>query len=102
MSSHPKHNFQRSSQAQIQAKREKGLCFYCDDKYTTGHRCRASTHILIVLDSKETFGDEVNWLDLEEHGSLVQINEQQYLQISFLSRKVNVIWPRNYRNTWAI
>ena len=37
----------------------------------------------MVPNSEATFEDEVNWQDLEEHGSLVQISEQQDLQISF-------------------
>ena len=46
-----------SPQSQIQAKRKKGLCFYCDDKYTVGHKCKASAHVLIVPDY-EDFGVE--------------------------------------------
>ena len=54
----PKTNIQKLSQSQIQAKREKGLCFYCDEKYTFGHKCKASVHVLIVPDSEETLDDE--------------------------------------------
>lgn len=48
-----KPQIQKLSQSQIQARREKGLCFYCDEKYTVGHNCRASVHVLIVPDYEE-------------------------------------------------
>lgn len=32
-------NFKRLSEAEFQAKKEKGLCFKCDEKYSIGHRC---------------------------------------------------------------
>ena len=31
----------RLSDAEFQAKREKGLCFKCDEKYYSGHKCKA-------------------------------------------------------------
>ena len=51
---------QKLSQSQIQAKREKGLCFYCDAKYIPGHKCKASAYILIVPDSEEFIGEELS------------------------------------------
>lgn len=30
----------RLSEKELQFKREKGLCYRCDDKWTVGHRCR--------------------------------------------------------------
>ena len=50
--SQPKTMIQKLSQSQIQAKKEKGLCFYCDDKYTIGHKCKASAHVIIIPNSK--------------------------------------------------
>lgn len=38
----------------MQAKKDKGLCFRCDDKYTIGHRCRnKELHVLLVADDIE-------------------------------------------------
>ena len=37
---------------------KKGLCFYCDEKYTFGHKCKASVHVLIVPDSEESVEDD--------------------------------------------
>ena len=30
------------TEAEVQARREKGLCFHCDEKYTLGHHCKGS------------------------------------------------------------
>ena len=32
--------FKRLSEAELKAKREKGLCFRCDEKYSIGHQCK--------------------------------------------------------------
>jgi hypothetical protein len=33
---------------ELQARREQGLCYNCDDKYVKGHHCKRSFHLLIV------------------------------------------------------
>ena len=50
--SQTKPNFRRLSQSQIQNKREKGLCLYCDEKNTFSHKCKPLAYVLIVPDSK--------------------------------------------------
>ena len=40
----------RLTQKEIQDKRQRGLCYYCDDKYTFGHKCKPSFNILLVDD----------------------------------------------------
>lgn len=42
--------------------RDKGLCYHCDDKWVTGHRCKLSLHLLIA--DKE--GDIANTPSLPE------------------------------------
>ena len=37
---------------------EKGLRFYCDEKYTFGHKCKTSVHVLIVPDSEDSMDEE--------------------------------------------
>ena len=66
MTNHNKPNFQKLSQSQIQAKRENGLCFYCDEKYTYGHKCKASVHVLIVPDLEEIVEDDCVWENSDE------------------------------------
>ena len=35
----PNSNVRKMSQAEIQRRRENGLCFTCDEKYFFGHKC---------------------------------------------------------------
>ncbi|KAI0488683.1 hypothetical protein KFK09_028522 [Dendrobium nobile] len=38
----------------MQEKRTKGLCFRCDEKYTSGHRCKDQTlQVLTIYDDEE-------------------------------------------------
>ena len=49
----------RLSPAELQARREKGLCYNCDEQFHIGHQCRRQFHLLIAepdpseLDSKD-------------------------------------------------
>ena len=61
-----KPNIQTLSQSQIQEKREKGLFFYCDEKYSFGHKCKASVHVLITPDVEEGGEDDGLWEDSDD------------------------------------
>ncbi|WVY91850.1 hypothetical protein V8G54_037364 [Vigna mungo] len=43
----------RLTEAEMQACREKNLCYNCDEKYTRGHRCKSQFLLLIVADDEE-------------------------------------------------
>ena len=56
--------WKRLSEAEWKAKREKGLCFRCDEKYTVGHRCKnRELQVMMIYD------DEVVEAELEEEVS---------------------------------
>lgn len=40
----------RLSPEELASRRERGLCFYCDDKFTRGHRCSSRFFLLIADD----------------------------------------------------
>lgn len=43
--------FKKMTDAKLQAKKDRGLCFRCDEKYSFGHRCKnKELHILMVND----------------------------------------------------
>lgn len=42
----------RLSQQEINEKREKGLCFYCDERYVAGHKCQAQRALRLEVASK--------------------------------------------------
>jgi hypothetical protein len=43
----------RLTPAELQARREKGLCYNCEEKFVTGHRCKRLFHLLIVDPTSE-------------------------------------------------
>ena len=46
----PMRPLHRLSQSQLQECRLNGLCYYCNNKYTFGHQCKASFNILLGED----------------------------------------------------
>ncbi|XP_075078424.1 uncharacterized protein LOC142164334 [Nicotiana tabacum] len=56
----------RLTPAEMEEKRAQGLCFFCDDKFTPGHKCKAKRHIysikinVEVLRDSEEMGVEVD------------------------------------------
>ncbi|XP_015933140.1 uncharacterized protein LOC107459423 [Arachis duranensis] len=51
----PKNPICHLSPAEIQSKREKGLCYWCDDKFTAAHKCSNRQFMLMQVEN-----DEVN------------------------------------------
>jgi hypothetical protein len=41
-------SIKRLSPAELQARREKGLCYNCDERFVRGHRCKHLFNLLIV------------------------------------------------------
>ena len=41
-------SIKRLSPVELQARREKGLCYHCDDRYQPGHRYKRQFYLLIV------------------------------------------------------
>lgn len=65
--------FKRLSEAELQAKREKGLCFRCDEKYSVGHRCRnKELHVMLIYGEEGATGEG-------EEGEPSEIEELQNL-----------------------
>ena len=86
---------QKLSQSQIQANREKGLCFYYDEKYTMGYRCKASAHVLIVPDS-EDFGleDEVEIEVLRNPEEEIELYNTPHISLHAMS---GIVMPQTLR-----
>jgi hypothetical protein len=59
----------RLTPAELQARRDAGLCYNCDDKYVKGHRCRRSFHLLIV----DPGDDEADTSALHVYDSFTQV-----------------------------
>ncbi|XP_052202680.1 uncharacterized protein LOC127808263 [Diospyros lotus] len=57
--------FKRLSEAERKAKREKGLCFRCDEKYLVSHQCKnKELHVMMIYDE-----------EMEEEGVKVETRE---------------------------
>ncbi|CAA0838264.1 Unknown protein [Striga hermonthica] len=56
----PKLPLRRLTEAELRAKREKGLCYNCDERYTPNHRCRSRFLCLLGNDDDDELGGEAN------------------------------------------
>ncbi|XP_019239740.1 PREDICTED: uncharacterized protein LOC109219722 [Nicotiana attenuata] len=55
------------SPAEMQARRAQGLCYFCDDKYTVGHKCNLPKQLFVMdLEIVEGEGDETMKQQSEE------------------------------------
>lgn len=63
-----------SSQAQVDEKRAKDLCFWCNERYTPGHRCTKVTGSVMLIGNydDETKGDITDEVVEEELNEIVE------------------------------
>ncbi|GJZ65654.1 hypothetical protein Tco_0622350 [Tanacetum coccineum] len=55
-------NFRRMTESEIQDRKAKGLCFRCEEKYTSGHRCTSRTlQVMLVDESDEVEEPDLNF-----------------------------------------
>ncbi|XP_052203652.1 uncharacterized protein LOC127808947 [Diospyros lotus] len=77
--------FKRLRENELQAKRAKGLCFRCDEKYSIGHRCKNKELQVMVIYEEErgeeegTKPDEAmeasgEWEDTVKEGEMVELS----------------------------
>jgi len=96
----------------LQARREKGLCYYYVEKYARGHRCKKKFYLLIAAPEIPSMDDELNHLlehlDLQvepspdlnpdPHITLASLNAHISIHKG-LNRSTNPMGPRYY---WQI
>lgn len=71
----PRTGFKRLTWAEKQARREKGLCFNCDEKFVPGHKCNLQQAFLIEVVEEFEDGSELISDDKEkEHVSIPKIS----------------------------
>lgn len=75
---------QRISQGQMKERRDKGLCYYCDDKWQPGHKCKAPRLYLLSglefppKDSpEEVFYDSTDLVDPVPEFDVVECKEPE-------------------------
>ncbi|OIT33904.1 hypothetical protein A4A49_64903, partial [Nicotiana attenuata] len=73
--------FKRLTTAEIQQRREKGLCYHCDEKYSVGHKCKASPQLLLLENddtecplpdslSDELLAEDLQNLEVLQHSAI--------------------------------
>lgn len=63
--------------------RERGLCFYCEEKFVPTHKCKTASQLLLLIDepdidpklsepfaSDDFIVEELQCLELQEHSSI--------------------------------
>nr|XP_009797113.1 PREDICTED: uncharacterized protein LOC104243599 [Nicotiana sylvestris] len=73
----------RLSHAELQSRRERGLCYYCEEKYTAGHKCKSPPQLLLLTNepevvlsmpepflSDEVLAEELQCLEIQEHSTI--------------------------------
>jgi len=69
-------NIKRITTAEMQLRREKGLCFTCDEKFSSSHRCPNKQYLFLQLEDEENvdiqpeppdISDLVDHLHVQEH-----------------------------------
>ncbi|GJS74588.1 retrotransposable element Tf2 [Tanacetum coccineum] len=80
----PNRPFKKLTQQELEEKRAKHLCFFCDQKYTPGHKCSGQMYSLEVVASEEMFEEDDDCV-LTEQGVVNTIEEEELVspQISF-------------------
>lgn len=55
----------RLSPAEMQERRSRGLCFNCDDKWVTGHRCKSHQFMILLTDDENHSESELSTVAYE-------------------------------------
>nr|GEX89973.1 hypothetical protein [Tanacetum cinerariifolium] len=74
------------SQKEFAEKRAKNLCFYCDQKYVPGHKCRGEMYALEISTLEEdvdlSLKENLNEVDQENHRESELLMSERYPMIS--------------------
>lgn len=81
--------YKHLTSAEIQERRDKGLCFSCDEKFSTNHRCK--NRVLIMCGGEE---QENGTEDADKGGEDVSAEEEVEVSLNAFSNSVN---PHVYR-----
>ena len=71
----------RLMESELQARKEKGLCFKCDEKFSPGHRCKKELRVLLVHEDED---EEDNQFDSRatEEPSLIELKDAMELSLN--------------------
>ena len=79
----PPSTFKRLTPSEAKDRRERGLCYYCDDKFAPRHKCRTPRLFMMEASHED---DEV--LDEESQKALENVASDSTLRTRFILRGV--------------
>lgn len=65
----------RLTPAEMDDKRAKGLCYFCDEKFLPGHKCKAKRHLFSIEIKEEMFPWEEDEEQIEEEKGVIPTEE---------------------------
>ena len=95
----PQPTLKRLSPEEIISRRERGLCFNCDEKYHRGHRCASRVFFLVA--EEDPAAVEVNIEELDPRPDPTETHDLLAAQISFNSLAGHLA-PETLRLLWTI
>lgn len=87
--------FRRLTDTELQAKREKGLCYRCDGKYTFGHRCPNQELQVLIVKEEEEEDQEMGTEERDEEGN-EKLGEEEVVELS-LNSVVGLTAPKTMK-----
>ncbi|GAU12540.1 hypothetical protein TSUD_182540 [Trifolium subterraneum] len=82
-------NIKRISPAEMQVRRDKGLCYWCDDKFSYTHKCPSRQLMLLQYDDNEEEHDDEKANDSPDIATESSDNTQLEHHLSFNAMKGN-------------
>ncbi|XP_058753077.1 uncharacterized protein LOC131626262 [Vicia villosa] len=79
-SQQPRFPIRKLTQAQLQERRAQGLCFNCDEKFITGHKCSTNRFFILLAEEEGVMVEPENE-NMEEHSMEAEFKDT-YFQLS--------------------
>ncbi|KAA0060520.1 snRNA-activating protein complex subunit 4 [Cucumis melo var. makuwa] len=80
----------RLSDAEFQARREKGLCFRCGEKYFAGHRCKSKEHKELRMLVVKEGGEELETVEEEFFGAETEMKQAEVQNVENLNIELSI------------
>ncbi|RVX15868.1 Retrovirus-related Pol polyprotein from transposon 297 [Vitis vinifera] len=71
----------RLTESELQARREKGLCFKCEEKFSPGHRCKKQLRVLLVHEDEDKDDNQFDGRATEEP-ALIELKDAVELSLN--------------------
>ena len=71
----------RLTESELQARREKGLCFKCEEKFSPGHHCKKELQVLLVHEDEEEDDNQFDDKATEEP-ALIELKDAMELSLN--------------------